>query len=184
MLTHISALSRQTAILCVVGGASLLLAGCGGSDSSTGPSTVTSAPVTNVILSGNGETLQPKFLVYYPFTTAAAGTIGATVDWTLPSSDVDVFLVRGTNPCTVEQFNSRQCPFLGSSESKTAKPERLSVPDLAAGPYTFYIGNYGDNLESVSLQITLTTTAGTRAASAPSGTGGLKGSLSGLAVPR
>ncbi len=187
MFTRISALWRQALLLCL-GGSAALLVGCGGDDSATGPSTtpstIASAPVTNVIGSVTGESLQPGFLVYYPFTTPASGTIGVTVDWTLATSDLDVFLARGTTPCTAAQFNSRQCPLVGSAESKTAKPERLSVPDQAAGSYILYIGNYGNTQESLSFQLTLTTVAGTRAVPAPRVTGGAKGAISGTAVLR
>ena len=69
-------------------------------------------------------------------TTTATGTIGVTVDWTLSTNNVDIYLTRGTDPCTVDQFNNRQCSLLGFSESTGAKPETLSVPNLAAGPYT------------------------------------------------
>jgi len=184
MSVRISALLRQAVILCVVGSVALLLADCGGSNSSTGPSpTPAPTPVTNVIFSG-GEAIASKFILYYPFTTTATGTIGVLVDWTFATNDVDIYLARGTVPCSLEQFNNRQCTWLGSAESTTAKPERLSVPNLAAGPYTLYIVNFGNTQESMSFQITLTSLPGATAASTPSTTGSIKRALSGMAVLR
>ena len=99
-------------------------------------------------------------LLAVPFTTSAGGTIGATVDWTFSTNDVDLYLTLGTNPCTVAQFNASQCPFLDSAESASTRPETVSAPDLAAGAYTLYIGNFGPTDESVGFQITLTTSSG------------------------
>ena len=122
-------------------------------------------------------------LLAVPFTTSADGAIGATVDWTFSTNDVDLYLTLGTNPCTAAQFNSSQCPFLDSAESAGAKPEAVSAPDLAAGAYTLYIGNFGPTGESVGFQITLTTSSGAAAlapaaavAPAPA-TGAVKGPL-------
>ena len=95
-----------------------------------------------------------------------------------------LFLARGTDPCSLAQFNNRQCPWLGSAESTTAKPERLSVPNLAAGAYTLYIANFGDAQDSMSFQVTLTSLTGARSVSRPSATGTLKSVLSGIAVAR
>ena len=114
---------------------------------------------TSVIGEGSSS-LAALTLLSVPFTTATAGTIGATVDWTFSTNDVDLYLTRGTNPCTVAQFNDSQCPFLDSGESASTKPETVSAPDLTAGAYTLYIGNFGPTQESVGFQITLTTPSG------------------------
>jgi len=125
-----------------------------------------------------------KFIIYFPFTTTATGTIGVTVDWTFATNDIDVYLARGTATCSLDQFNSHQCTWLGSAESTTAKPERLSVPNLAAGPYTLYVVNWGNTQESMSFQITLTSLPGATATATPSTTGSIKSALSGMAVLR
>ena len=125
-----------------------------------------------------------KFIIYFPFTTTATGTIGVTVDWTFATNDIDVYLARGTTTCSLEQFNSRQCTWLGSAESTTAKPERLSVPNLAAGPYTLYVVNWGNTQESMSYQITLTSLPGATATPTRSTMGSIKSALSGMGVLR
>jgi len=191
-----TALLSRASLLCVVAGALLLVAACGGDSPTPTAPTPTPAPtpapipvppppsppptpVTSVIGEGNSS-LPSSTLLYVPFNTTATGTIGVTVDWTFSTNDVDIFLVRGTNPCTIEQFNSNQCPFLAFSASVSAKPERLSVPNLAAGPYTVYIANFGATQESVSFQFTLTSVPGASVASAPSARFGVvKGFLNG-----
>ena len=195
MSASVSALLREGVILCVVGSAALGAVGCGGGDSATGPSPTPAptaapapapspapAPVTNVIFSG-GDVIPSKFIVYYPFTTTATGTIGVTVDWTLAANDLDLYLARGTNPCSLEQFNNRQCTFLGSATSTTSKPEQFSVPNLGAGPYTLYVGNFGNTQDSLSFQITLASLPGATAASRTS-TGAIKSALSGMTIIR
>jgi hypothetical protein len=86
--------------------------------------------------------------------------VEVTVDWTFASNDIDIYLARGTEPCTLETFNNRTCGFIATEESTTLKPERLSVPNLAPGPYTLYIANFGATAESVACQIALTTLSG------------------------
>ena len=110
---------------------------------------------TDVIGEGGGS-IGVRRLRPFPFTTTATGTIGVTVDWTFATNDVDIYLARGTNPCTVERFNADTCSFLGFSTSMSVKPETLSVPSLAAGPYTTYVGNRGPTPESIRYQVTLT----------------------------
>ena len=62
----------------------------------------------------------------------------------------------------------------------------MSAPDLSAGAYTLYIGNFGPTQESVGFQITLTTSSGT-SSTAPAttvspapATGGIKRQLNGV----
>ena len=101
-----------------------------------------------------------------------------TTDWTFAVNDIDIFLAAGTNPCSVDQFNNQECQFLGSAKSETTKPETQRVPNLAAGPYTLYMVNWGDTDDSVGYQVTLTSPSGASASPAPStSVGGVKGSL-------
>ena len=132
---------------------------------------------TSVIDTGSAS-LASLTLLFGTFSTSAAGTIGVTTDWTFASNNIDIFLAAWTNPCSVDQFNNQECQFLGRTTSATTKPETLSVPNLAAGPYTLYMVNWGSTDDSVGYQITLTSPSGTSASPAPStSVGGVKGSL-------
>ncbi len=143
----------------------MVMQGCGG-DSSTTPTPVavptpTPAPVSTVVAEGSFSGLGVRVLSSVsPFTTTATGTLAVTVDWTFASNDVDIYLTRGTDPCTVDEFNSGRCEFLAFSESFTAKPEKVSATGATAGPYTLYIGNRGPTEEAVSYQVVLTTGGG------------------------
>lgn len=168
-----------------------LLGACG-SGSSSGPTgpilpTPSPAPVSTVISQGSGS-VPSKNVGPVTFTTTATGTLGVTVDWTFASNDVDIFIVRGTAPCTLTSFNNRTCGFIATSESTTQKPEKLSINNLAAGAYTLYVGNFGSSDESVAWQIVLTTGAGTSGSSlSGSGVGGpvrAKGALDRILEPR
>jgi uncharacterized lipoprotein YbaY len=93
-------------------------------------------------------------LAFAAFTTAAPGTLEATVDWTFGTNDVDVAIVPGACNCGLAM--AEQCQNeLASASSTTAKPERISVPNFAAGSYTLVIANFGPAQESVSYQVTL-----------------------------
>lgn len=169
-----------------------LLAACGGGGGSlaTTPTilpTPAPAPVSTVISQGSGS-VPSKNVAPVTFSTTATGTLGVTVDWTFPSNDVDIFIVRGTAPCTLTTFNNRTCGFIATSESTTQKPEKLSINNLAAGAYTLYVGNFGSSDESVAWQIVLTTGLGTSGSSlSGSGVGGpvgAKGALDRVLDPR
>jgi hypothetical protein len=136
-------------------------------------------PVTRVIAQGSGS-LGAHTVAPVVFTTTAAGSVEATVDWTFASNDVDIFLTRGSAPCTLQTFNDRTCGFIATAETRSVKPEKLSAPSLAAGPYTLYVANYGNSDESVAWQITLTSASASSASSATSATvrgGTAKGAL-------
>lgn len=79
---------------------------------------------------------------------------------------MDVYLARGA--CSLDQFVTNQCTVVTFSESPIAKPERLSVPNAAAGAYVLLIGNRGPTDESVAFQVVLTTGGGASAAAAGS----------------
>lgn len=177
-----TALLSPASVLCMFGG-TLFVAACGGGETPTSPSSPAAtsaapapappssappppppAPVTRVIAERSGL-IPVRRLATVPFTADTAGSIGVTVDWTFGTNDVDFYLTRGTDPCTADQLNTSRCPFLDVANSPTAKPERLSVPNLAAGPYTVYVGNLGPTDESFAIQITLTSTPGAATAS-------------------
>jgi len=194
MTRYRTALLSRASVLCMTGGTLLFVAACGGGDTPTSPSRAATsaapapapppsappppAPVTRVVAEGSGF-IPVLHLAAVPFTTDTTGTVGVSVDWTFGTNDVDVYLTRGNDPCTIDQFNTNRCPFLGLAESLTAKPEQLSVPNLAAGPYTVYVGNFGPTDESISIQITLTSTSAASAASTSNTRfGSIKGTLS------
>ncbi|PYQ40706.1 MAG: hypothetical protein DMF77_17785 [Acidobacteria bacterium] len=121
------------------------------------------------------------------FTTTAAGSVGITVDWTFATNDVDIFLARGSEPCTLQTFNDRSCGFIATEESFSMKPEKLTIPSLAAGTYSLYIANFGDTDESVAWQVTLTSTSASSASVATTATvqrRADKGTLSRILEPR
>jgi hypothetical protein len=131
--------------------------GCGANPAGPGctPATTTPPPpVTRVVTQGS-DTLESETIGGVVFTTTATGTIGLEVNWTFASNDVDIYLARGNDPCTDDTFENRSC-FIASEESTSMKPEKLSVPNLAAGVYTLYVANFGDTDESVAWQVTLT----------------------------
>ena len=145
-----SHLSRASALV----GLGLWLVGCG-SSSPTSPSvtpTPTPAPVAQVLLEGSVTEMTPMVLfIVGSFTTTAVGRLDVTVDWTVSSDNVDVYVTRGT--CSVDQLNAGTCILAVSSESTTSKPERLAVTGLAVGSYTLLIGNRGPAVESASYQV-------------------------------
>jgi hypothetical protein len=174
--------------------AALMLPGCGKCKStdpscSSSPSPTPPPPpvqVTRVVASGSGS-IQSKFVAPVVFTTTASGTVGIEVNWTFATNDVDIFLTRGNDPCTVDTLNARSCGIIATEESTSMKPERLSVPNLAAGTYTLYIANFGDRDESVAYQVTLTSASAGSGPSATTATvqrGAAKGTLNGILEPR
>jgi hypothetical protein len=144
------------------------------------------ALVTRVVSQGNAP-MGSKFVAPVVFTTTAAGSVGITVDWTFATNDVDIFLARGSEPCTLQTFNDRSCGFIATEESFTMKPEKLTVPSLAAGTYSLYIANFGDTDESVAWQFTLTSTSASSASVATTATvqrSATKGTLNRILEPR
>ena len=77
-----------------------------------------------------------------------------TVEWTFASNDVDVFVERGACDCSSAQAGA--CQDVAGSESTTAKPERLAVPNLSAGSYTLVVANVGPGRESAAYEVGLT----------------------------
>jgi hypothetical protein len=135
-----------------------VLSGCGGSGT---PPTVPSTPpptpaASTAVIHDDSFPVGSKVVVPDTFTTSSAGTLTVTVDWTFASNDVDIFVARGSEPCTLQTFNDRSCGFLASDESTTMKPEKLTMSNLAAGTYTLYVANFGSTDESVACHITLT----------------------------
>ena len=164
---------------CLVIAAALVLPSCGSDKPCSNPTapgcglsptpTPPPATVTRVISSGSGS-IPAHVIAPVVFTTTASGAIGIEVNWTFATNDVDIFLTRGSEPCTLETFNNRTCGFLATEESTSMKPEKLTAPSMAAGSYTLYVVNFGDTDESVAYQVTLTSTSASSVSSATTAT--------------
>ena len=142
----------------------LLLGGCGGSPCSKSPAppecVVSPTPWPfgkTLIAEGELSGLAPNVLASVLFRIPTVGLIDASVDWTLTTDNVDVYIANES--CTVEQFNKGSngtCRFYGYSESTSAKPEVVGASQMRPGYYTLLIGNRGPDEESVSYQIFVT----------------------------
>lgn len=111
----------------------------------------------SLIAEGRRSGLEPNMLASIPFRLPTLGLLDATVDWTLTTDNVDVYIANES--CTVEQFNKGHngtCRFAAYSESTSAKPELVGASELGPGNYTLLIGNRGPDEESASYQIFLT----------------------------
>lgn len=177
-----SARRRRRARILVAAPLVLLLPGCGGGGSSSTPTTLATPPplVRTVVESGSQSGLPINNLLPVPFTTASTGTIDLTVDWTIPSDGIHVYLAANT--CSLDEINGGTCRFLLDSPPSSVKPRLLSTPGAAAGAYTLYIGNRGPEEESVSWQVGLTT-GGTANTLGGSGSGGVAGPALGRSDP-
>jgi hypothetical protein len=153
---------ERTRVTAYISAAALAAALAGCSSNNNSPTTPTPTPLptptAGVIVSQiTGGALPAGVVAWVPFTTTEAGSLDATVDWTLASDDIDVYLTQGS--CDVNTFGTTACPVLGYSESTTAKPEQAHVASAAAGTYTIFVNNLGPNDESVSYQVVLTSSA-------------------------
>jgi len=159
------------------------LAACGGNTpvtSTSPPPTPTPAPVTRQI-HDDAFAVPSDSVVSDTFATTSSGTLEVTVDWTFASNDVDIFIARGNEPCTLETFNNRSCGISATEESTTLKPEKLTIPNFAAGSYTLYVANFGARDESVACHIVLTTASAASARSAPARGAAAKGPVNRIA---
>jgi hypothetical protein len=147
----------------------LVFSGCGGSGSSTGPSsTPTPAPVRTIVAQGNFTGLPPTdpedpedFYILF-FNTSQTGTLDITVDWTHASNDVDFFLLRGTLEQALlpacQGLDQSDCPLeLVTFAVSLAKPESLTVANMTAGGYIVAVANFGTTNESGVVVVGLTT---------------------------
>lgn len=117
---------------------------------------VTQEPCTQTVVdSGNGSA-NPLTIYWKDFSVPQSGRLDITVDWTVASSRIGVYVVPA-NTCTVEELNARSCNFLVRSEpgASSAKPLKISTPNFAAGNYRWMIGNGSNNQESLAYQVVL-----------------------------
>jgi hypothetical protein len=133
------------------------LAACGGSNGPTGMGIVptpTPTPCSQAVIASNNGPVLSKYVVLDPFSVASTGRLDVTVDWTVSSSLIGVYVVPANNCATIEQFNARSCNFLVRSDSGP-KPRKISTPGFAAGSYDLLLANFGSVDESLSYQIVL-----------------------------
>jgi hypothetical protein len=125
----------------------------------TTPSTVPAPPppVTTTVSEGSRSGLSERLLMRIPFQTSRIGTIRASVDWTFPDTTIYVYISSGT--CEIEQINAGECRFIAASLTTAPKPRVLTVTAAQPGDYTLYIGNFAGAEESVSWQVSLTSSA-------------------------
>src|SRR5919106_1811894 len=127
-----------------------LLPGCGGDSVSAPPPPP--APVTELIVQGSFSGVTPGGgVALAPFSTSRMGTLRITVDWTFASNNMDVALVRA--PCDPPQFLALTCAIVGVSESPTAKPEILTLPNTVSATYRLFVSNRGTTDESISYRV-------------------------------
>ena len=101
----------------------------------------------------------PADYIRHEFTTAGAGTLEVNADWSSATSQMGVVVVRGA--CSFAQIDAalagggNACPEAGGGLF-TARPVRVTIPNLAQGTYTLVIVNANDRAESGSYQVLLT----------------------------
>jgi hypothetical protein len=130
-------------------------AGTSGSPPNCTPIVVEQPCTQTVIDSGNGSA--NAFTIYRKdFSVPENGRLDMTVDWTVASSRIGVYVVP-VHTCQIEDLNARNCTFLVRSEpgASTAKPLKISTANFAAGNYTWLIGNGSDRQESLAYQVVL-----------------------------
>ena len=131
----------------------VLVPGCGGGGSVTGPPPP--ASVTTVVAEGAFDGVSPGGGVAVPsFSMTRMGTLDIRVNWTSPSNNLDIALAR--SPCTPDQFLALTCSIVGLSESTTAKPETLSLPNTVVGTYRLFVSHRGTTVESITYRVELT----------------------------
>ena len=137
----------------------VMLGGCG----SGHPTTMTSPtpppppPTTRSVIQARSGSLPARTFVRNVFTTPSSGTLDITVDWTVASSPIGVYVAR--QACAVDDFNAGACNFVTISET-SQKPRKITLPGFGAGTYELLIANFATVDESASYEIGLTTGAG------------------------
>jgi hypothetical protein len=124
---------------------------------------VTPEPVRGVIATTSFSGFQPGLWVSIEVLVANRGKLDITVDWTVDTTWMYVYL--GGTKCSFAELTSTSCPFLIESETKDPKPRVLFSEILDAGSYYVYLYNVppdpvsgigSDNTEAVSIQLGLT----------------------------
>ncbi len=145
----------------------MTLWGCG-SSSPTSPTTAaapTVEPCTQTSLLGGAFAFPPNTADFETITTTTTGRVDLTLDWTLSSTPMALFVFRGA--CSFDQFKANACTYL-LQLSGPPKPLKGSVPNLAPGTYGVIIGNPSSAQESVSIRVVLSSASCPAASSAMS----------------
>jgi hypothetical protein len=142
------------------------LATCGGDSVRPPVVVVTPQPVRGVIAQTSFSGFQTDIWVSIELILSQRGVLDITVDWTYPSTWMDVDFGR-TN-CTYDMLSGQACPFILTSGGQTPKPRVLYTETLEPGTYYLVLynvprdpstGTGSDNTESVTLQLGLTVSA-------------------------
>ncbi len=145
-------------ILFVISVCVTAISGCGGGGPTAPPSPATpiptATPVARTVVLQGAQPFPADWHYEWWFTTAKAGTLDITVDWTYGDSTVWVRLAQGK--CDEATLNAGQCQWLLQSLVSAPKPRVLTLPSAAAGQYTLYIYNGSKQPESVSYLVALT----------------------------
>jgi hypothetical protein len=141
--------------------------GCGGGSSTTPTPVVQATPIPctrTPLFQGSGQ-LPANTVDFESFTTTATGRVDVSLDWTFASSTIGVAIAQG--PCSFAQLQAGACTLLLQTVSPP-KPLKASVSNVAAGTYGLIILNPNSVLESMSLQVFLSSSTCPAAASGPS----------------
>ncbi len=134
------------------------LSGCGGGDSGSTPAGP-SAPqtITTTLPTSTFVGIRPGEVRFVDVSVSVTGTLRATLDWTFPSNDLDIYVT--TPSCTAVTTSGIQslCSVAGRTTSTAAKPELLSV-SVTPGNVRVWAANFGPRSESGTLAITVSGT--------------------------
>jgi len=130
------------------------LPGCGGGGGSVTAPPSPVPPVTTVVQEGTIDGLPANNVVWGNFQTFQGGRLEVIVDWTSPGNNLDVFLTLGL--CDPDQLLAATCIVMGTAESPTAKPERVTVNGAVNSLFTLFVVNLGPGTESFSYRVLLT----------------------------
>jgi hypothetical protein len=108
-----------------------------------------------VVDSGNGSA-NANTAYYNDFSVPESGRLDITVDWTIATNRLGVWVVP-VHTCSIDELNAGSCNFLVRSDpsASTTKPLKISTPNFAAGNYTWIIGNPSADQESIAFQFVL-----------------------------
>jgi hypothetical protein len=125
------------------------LLACGGN--SSGPN----SPTPNEVSAGSMAIAAGDFLAT-SFTLDTRTPLQTQIDWTVPSNDLDAFLIRGT--CSRDDFlNARpactmEAAVVGAATG-TTKPESFTTAAVDAGSYTLLIVNGGSSGDTCTFRV-------------------------------
>lgn len=140
-----------------------VLPGCGGGSTDPDPPvrpTATPAPVTTVIFQSAFPPLGSFDGAIGDFAIPNSGAVRATLDWTFPQNDMDLFIFSGTTCNDFETFlitgSAPGCILLGQDIDAVRKPAVVTFNATQAQNARILVFNFGSTNESGVVQITLT----------------------------